>query len=137
MNVSVQFRYQNKIKNLLIKNSPDDNESVVYKIKCKKCCKDYIGTSGNLTNRIAQHKYAIKSRNNNNAMFVHYLETGHMFDFNNTELIAKSKSFTKRNLLEGTCINLTWENNVNLDKGVYTIDDVGINLLNKEINLNN
>ena len=37
LNISVVFNYRNKIKDLLIKNAPLDNQGVIYKINCISC----------------------------------------------------------------------------------------------------
>ena len=137
LNLSVQFKYNNKLKNILIKkNSPIDNNSVVYKIKCFNCEKIYIGTTGNMISRLKQHKYAMKSRDKDNAMFLHYLDTGHIFNYDNYEIIKNCRSYKKRNIIEGICINSTWDNNVNVSKGLFNIDNIGSQLIKKEIKNN-
>ena len=70
--VKVVFSYENTVKKILIKNSPSNDNSVVYRIPCKTCNSFYIGHTGkDLKSRIAQHKYSVRSGQQSNALFTH------------------------------------------------------------------
>lgn len=50
----------------------------VYKVPCEDCQLVYIGEAGrDLDTRIKEHKYAVRTGNNNNAIFKHIENTNH------------------------------------------------------------
>ena len=130
LNISVVFNYRNKIKDLLIKNAPLDNQGVIYKINCISCDKFYVGSTGRILNdRIKEHSKAIQYKQQNSAIFNHYLDTGHRFNFNNVEILKKCPFYKKRNIIESFYIDNTWERNVNNHTGPIKLDNISKRLL--------
>lgn len=135
LNVKVLFKYNCKIQNLLIKNAPNSKQGLIYKINCKNCDKIYIGQTGrSLETRIKEHSYAIKKKNQYNALFNHYLINGHNCDLDGAEVIYNCNSFHKRNIIESFLINIT--DNINNHPGMYKVDKISQHFLNKEIKYN-
>ena len=133
--INVIFKYSNTIKNILIKNSPDNIIGSIYKINCNNnnCNAFYIGQTGReLKIRIKEHAKAVKNHDQNNSLFNHYLDTGHSFDFDNYSIVKNIRSFNKRNLLESYLILKTNKNNINLQPGLYSIDKILYSYLEKE-----
>ena len=136
LNITVIFKYNNKINNLLINNTPSIKQGTVYKINCKNCDKFYIGETGrNLSTRLSEHNYAIKSKNQYNALFIHYLTTGHHMDINNALTLFNCNSYHKRLLIESLIIKNTYDDNINLIKDSDNIDKIGQTFLNNQLNL--
>ena len=133
LNLNVVFSYKNKNSNILIRNTPNfNNKGVVYKINCNSCQKYYIGNTGrDLEQRVKEHKQAIVSKNTNNALFLHYLDTGHNFNFNEVDIVSKCSHYKKRNLIESYFINNSWEENINIHPGSVKIDGISKAILQK------
>ncbi|CAD6231505.1 GSCOCG00001443001-RA-CDS, partial [Cotesia congregata] len=77
--------------------------NVVYKIPCD-CGQSYIGqTSQYLGNRIYQHRYSCINSDkmkDKTALCVHYMDTGHKFDFDNIRILDRERVKFKRCLSE-------------------------------------
>lgn len=77
---------------------------LVYSIACKGCEKSYIGqTKCKLKNRMAQHKndnknkYAIAAAKQNKTSAVHHsLLTGHIFDYDNPQILCMERNLNRR-----------------------------------------
>jgi len=92
---SLAYCTPSTLKSALVYTGPPRNKrGVVYQVKCNACPTQYIGETGNtLEKRIRDHKYAIRTCNDNNAIFKHLSETGHTMDLNNpTTLIITKKN---------------------------------------------
>ena len=71
-NITIVFHYNNTIKNILINNNPNKPEACIYKIPCANCPLVYVGQTGkSLEARVKQHKYSIRSGQENSALFQH------------------------------------------------------------------
>ena len=91
----------------------------------------YIGQSKNsIAKRVSQHKAVcrrnvklskLKSSKKDNGIAFHHIKTGHDFDFDNTEIIARDTNYWRRLILEGIAIK-RHENLVNLQAG-FMIDE--------------
>ena len=80
-NVRVVYKYENTIKNLLIKNSPNNDRCCIYKIPCKQCNRFYIGqTAKSVPKRISQHKRCITRCESSSALFMHMSSLDHPID---------------------------------------------------------
>ena len=64
----------------------------------------------------------LKSSKKDNGLALHVHQTGHTFDFENTEIIARESNYWRRLILEGIEIKLA-NNLANLQLG-YEIDDI-------------
>ena len=57
LGLKVVLKYPITLKNILIKNSPPNDNNIIYKIPCTDCNKTYIRqTSNRLDVRIKQHQ---------------------------------------------------------------------------------
>ena len=92
-------------------------DSGVYEIPCKTCDKVYVGETGrDLKKRTKEHKYDIKTGNENNAMFIHTRDFDHPIDFDKAKIVYPSTSIRRRHIIEsalidkhkstGKCVNL-------------------------------
>ena len=71
-NITIVFHYNNTVKNILINNNPNKPEACIYKIPCANCPLVYVGQTGkSLEARVKQHKYSIRSGQENSALFQH------------------------------------------------------------------
>ena len=131
-NIQVVFKYENTIKKSLIKNSPPTNSGIIYKIPCNDCNQFYIGQTGKtLEKRIAQHKYSVRMAHNNSALFQHKAENDHHINWSDSKVLAKSKCFIERNVIESCLISNTYTNNVNLSYGHFKCDRLMNDLIQK------
>ena len=72
---------------------------VVYKFNCteKTCGKCYVGeTKRSFYMRIIEHQRDIKNEKKSNIMTLHYMETGHMPDFENVIILDQYPKLSKR-----------------------------------------
>jgi hypothetical protein len=116
-------------------------KELVYKIPCSQCDMAYIGqTKKSIKTRNAQHKglcrphlkqKILKSSKKDNGLAYHTHQTGHKFDFNNTEIVAREPNYWRRLILEGLEIKFA-TNLANLQLG-YEIDDIWTPILQSTI----
>lgn len=119
IDINLVFKYNNILRNKLIKISPPNSNNIVYSIPCKEYNKIYIGqTSKGLKVRRSQHKYTISRGLSNNGIVVHWLKTGHAMNWDKSTVIYKVNDHRKRNLLETVFIEATSIRNVNLHLGL-------------------
>ena len=70
-----------------------DHKGVVYSIPCE-CGEEYIGETGRtLTQRMSEHKRAVKNGDSNNALAVHVKQSGHNIQWEEAN-IATDKGST-------------------------------------------
>ena len=103
----------------------------MYKVPCKDCEKAYIGQSKNsIAKRGGQHKAMcrrklklakLKNSKKDNGIAFHHIKTGHDFDFDNTEIIARDTNYWRRLMLVGIAIKNT-KNLVNF-QAEFMIDE--------------
>ena len=75
--------------------------NIIYKIKCNVCDFVYYGqTERSLKTGTNENKRAIAHNCSNSKIAQHANDTGHTFDFANTEIMANEKNFHKRLFLE-------------------------------------
>lgn len=126
--IKVVFKYNDCIKNILIKNSPKTNVGVIYKIPCLMCDRFYIGQTGKgLEVRIRQHQYSVRTENNSNAMFLHMSHNNHKIDWGGAVSIVENSSVVERNIIESAIIKYTLNDNMNISQGMYNLDCFIIN----------
>lgn len=103
-----------------------DKHNIIYKFKCNDCEGEYIGQTGQkLKNRIKQHKGDHKSKiikTNNTAAFQHSKQTGHTFDFENTQILKTEKNLQKRLILEAVNININKKTSINLKSDIDNLN---------------
>ena len=122
--VSLTFRQANTLRRSLVHTSPPEESKVgVYAIPCSSCHQQYIGETGaGLDKRIYQHQYAIRSNNENNAIFIHQRDKSHCPDWSSARLLHKSTDVQTRRLVEAAIIKTT--PNFNLKPGFVKIDNI-------------
>ena len=134
LDISVVFRYDSTLKKLLIRNSPQSDCNIVYRIPCKDCDKYYLGqTSKSLDTRINQHKYNVRKASSNSALFLHYSSCNHHIDWSNSSVVIRSNNIVTRNLLESALISLTKEKNFNLSGGLFPLDPILLNMFSANL----
>ena len=131
MNCRTVFSYPNKIKSFVSSNTPKSlSPKGVYRINCNNCDKFYIGETGrSLADRIKEHKYDLRNNNLNNAMFVHSLDNGHSFNFNNAKIIIPCNDTQTRKVTESSFINFHRNSIVNIHPGLNQINSYLSHLL--------
>ena len=108
--------------------------NTVYSIPCQQCPKKYVGqTTATLKKRCSEHrnwcqkkhkKKILKTSKKNDGIAFHFHETGHVIDFENTQIIAEEKAYWKRLIIEGMEIKkLNQAERANLQMG-YEIDPI-------------
>ena len=87
--ITIIFHYNNTIKNILINNNPNKSEAcIIYKIPCANWPLSYVGQTGkSLEARIKQHKYSIRSGQENSAQFQHVRSFNHRINFDLSSVI--------------------------------------------------
>ena len=131
LNIQVIFKYEHTLFKMIVKNSPDSNCNVIYRIPCSGCNKFYIGqTSKSFDTRIKQHQSCVKKFDNSNALYQHVINYDHRIAWDNANVLVRSKDWISRNILESFIISLS--NNINISKGLFSFDPILIDLLRKE-----
>ena len=98
--INVVFKNDSTIKNILIKNSPIISTGCVYTVPCMNCDKKYIGQTGKeLSIRLQQHKYSVRTAQNSSAIFVHLNHFNHQIDWHNSDKILNCSDFVKRYII--------------------------------------
>ena len=131
LRINVVFKYVDKIRNCLIKNSPvTENKVGVYSIPCKVCNLVYIGQSGKLlSERVKQHRYNVRTANESSALFKHQQIHNHNIDWEKSEVIYKCNRQIERLLVEACVIKKL--DTMNLNDGLYKIDDLFMHFLER------
>ena len=129
LKINVVFKYVDKIRNCLIKNSPVTEKLVgVYSIPCKVCNLVYIGQTGKLlSKRIEQHKYNVRTAREYSALFKHQQIHNHNIEWEKSEIIYKCNRQTERLIVEACLIKKT--DTMNLNEGLYKIDNLFMHCL--------
>ena len=132
LGIKIIFTYKSCLKDVLIKNSPSNNNNIIYKIPCLNCNSVYIGqTSKSLEIRVKQHKYNFRTAQQNSACFKHSFETDHRIDWESSVKILNNNNWTERNIIESFLIEKT--NNFNISKGLCSFDPVLTTLLTTDL----
>lgn len=136
LDIKVVFSYKNTIGDLLIKNSPNIESGIVYKIPCR-CDSFYIGqTSVELKERIKQHKKAITNNDYSNACCVHYSKCNSELLWHQASILYKINDYFTRNFVESVCIMKTFNDNFNTSLGICKLDKVTLDLACKQFKIN-
>ena len=133
LDVQIAFKYTSTLKSMLVKNkNVEPTTAGVYKIPCRDCDNVYIGETGrDLDTRIKEHKYAFRSGNTNNAIFLHASENNHVINWNNSNMLYKCRDFKKRRIVESICIDKY--KNFNICEGHFKLDQVMRELVVKSL----
>ena len=121
--VNVVFRYSN-VKSFIIRNSPKGGAGCIYNVPCNMCDGKYYGqTSKELSIRLKQHKYSIRTGQNSNALFVHLSQAGHTIDWDGAREMVFCADFVKRNLIESCFIKYYNDTALNISPGLFKLDN--------------
>ena len=121
-NIEVVFS-NSSVKNIIIRNSPNNALGCIYEVPCRDCNKRYYGqTSKELSLRIQQHKYSVRTGQSSNALFVHLRDSNHPIDWNAAKPLIFCKDLVKRNILESCIIKYSFDDNLNLSPGLFKLD---------------
>ena len=122
-NVNVIFKGAVTLKQYLISNAPRNNNACIYHIPCKDCELFYVGQTGKaLQTRIKQHRYSIRTADQCNSLFVHLNSNNHCINFDDAKVLRYAKDFNDRHIIESTIISATFNNNINITPGFYSLD---------------
>ena len=81
----------------MINNNLNKSEASTYKIPCANCPLPYVDQTGkSLEARIKQHKYSIRSGQENTAFFQHVRGFNHRINFDLTFVFKCNSNFTER-----------------------------------------
>ena len=90
---------------------------VIYSIPCE-CGKVYIGETGKtLTERLAEHRRAVRRMDNNNSLAVHVQRTTHSITWDKAEVIEQENNKIRRKIKEALRIQNT-DQCLNMDQGM-------------------
>ena len=129
LGINVIFRFRNRLKDILIKNSPRNDVNIIYKIPCLDCNGMYVGqTSKTLETRIKQHRSYVKNYNNNSAIFKHAFDNDHRINWEESCKIINSNNWLDRNIIESFLIDHN-KNTFNISKSLCFSDPILTNLL--------
>ena len=82
------------LTNVKDKDTPNNRQGAVYKIKCSDCQASYIGETGrNLNRRLMEHKQATKTGDANNHIAVHHQLTNHNIDWDSAQCLTYSTNY--------------------------------------------
>ncbi|CAF2101147.1 unnamed protein product [Rotaria magnacalcarata] len=124
------------MSDILVKNSSSCKEDSVYAINCA-CSEFYIGQTNILvTERVAQHQQCVRANDSSNALNVHYGICNQGINWNQPITLINLNDYFSRNMLEAAIIKLTWQNNVNITLGTYTIDNFLLKFIVDQYKLN-
>jgi hypothetical protein len=131
-NVAVIFSkgktMQAELCRLKPKKDIQDMKNIIYKIPCKDCPLTYIGeTQQFLQKRIYQHKYAVRTGDENNGLYMHNKITGHAIHWGKIKPIEQEKDWRSRKIKESILINSKnpsscIEKLMNIEKGIKIAD---------------
>ncbi|BES87901.1 Hypothetical protein NTJ_00710 [Nesidiocoris tenuis] len=133
-NVSVVFKYSNKISRLHTRLKATDpielQSGVVYKVNCGDCSACYVGhTISYLKVRMARHKRDCRNEHEEGTMLSqHAIEMGHRFDFDGVSIEDREQKRNRREFKEKLHIMLN-ENCCNKRTDVNGISSVYAGIL--------
>jgi hypothetical protein len=131
------FSYTSTLKKILIRNSPKQNEGIIYNIPCG-CNKYYIGqTCKSMNIRSQQHQYCIAKQDIRSAIYLHSEQCDRPIMFNEAATLFRNNNYVERNIIESACIKLTKDSNFNTHPGLYTLDNMFIHLFEQQYKLRN
>lgn len=113
-----------------------EKSGLVYNIPCKDCNSVYIGqTKRKLKKRIYEHKRACGRDENVSALVHHSHDNDHVFDFENTKILAMEHNCFKLNFLEMYHI-VKNKNSVNLRTDILNLNQNYKNFIKNIDNMN-
>ena len=136
-NVSVKYCKNKSLKSKLKTNNIIQNpEGVVYKIECKKeCGKVYVGETGRkVEERIKEHKRDANKEEitkNMSGISQHCIQSGHVPQWENTQVLTIEKNYNKRRYKEAIEIMKSKEKTVNKKEEIKNLSFIWESILKK------
>ncbi|VDQ06096.1 unnamed protein product [Trichobilharzia regenti] len=136
-NIRVYFRATNILRSLLVKIKDkieqENQQNCVYQINCGDCNAVYVReTSRQVNIRLKEHKQCpkvvpktsavLKKLENNSAIALHLIETGHKIDFDKTKVLQKGFCSYKERLNSEALHIWVYPNSLNRREGVILAD---------------
>lgn len=134
--ITVVFKFEKTIRNVLIKNSPEDNNNIIYSIHCNSCNIPYIGqTTKGLEQRISQHKQNVRRGMLNSGIFMHLNNCNfqHSMNWHEPKILLKCNDYYIRNITESALIQATKNNNMNMSAGLFSLNPINLALMEKDL----
>ncbi|BHF69098.1 hypothetical protein SprV_0301213900 [Sparganum proliferum] len=118
LGVGVAHRPEATIRRLVMKPKDPltrlETSGVFYRIRCSCGQSDYVGETGRqLRMRIAEHAAAVRRKNANSQVPAHSTRSGHIFKYDEAEILARGDNRVSRELLESWFIGLQSINKCN------------------------
>ena len=133
LGIKVIFKFQSCLRNILIKNSPENDNNIVYKIPCLNCNGIYLGqTSKDLETRVKQHKSNVRSFSQNSALFKHSFDNDLIINWEESCKIINNGNWLERNIIESFMIEFN-KNNFNISKSLYSFDPLIFSFLKADL----
>ncbi|KAK7026007.1 hypothetical protein SK128_009023 [Halocaridina rubra] len=89
-------------------------------------------TGRSLSQRVLEHKRAVRYNQENSALFTHVNEHNHRIDWSGATMLFKSTCQFKRKIVESSLIEM--KDNFNLSRGQWTPDIIDKALLKRCLN---
>ena len=95
-----------------------------------------LGQTGKeLSTRLGQHKYSIRTAQASSALFIHLSNFNHVIDWINAKEILYCKDITSRNIIESGFIKEFSANLLNVSPGMYKLDNFMISEIVKRFKI--
>ena len=136
IDITVVFKFAKTIRNVLIKNSPEDSNNIIYSIHCNSCRIPYIGqTTKGIDQRINQHKQNVRRGMLNSGIFMHLNNSNfqHSMNWHEPKVLLKCNDYYARNITESALIQITKNNNMNMSSGLFSLDPINLDLMEKDL----
>ena len=79
------------------KLSSDEKQGVIYSVRCQSCDGEYIGeTERKLSTRMREHRAPVTNGNEQSALSIHNLRTGHTFDWDRIKVVDTKRRRDQR-----------------------------------------
>ncbi|XP_044766764.1 uncharacterized protein LOC123322809 [Coccinella septempunctata] len=124
----------NKLKRFVFthlkdKEGPYNTTNVIYRIDCSTCEGAYIGQTGRrLNTRLEEHKRDTRLMRSTTGLARHTVDTGHIMNLNDVNILRKVNNHNKRLFLESAEINMC-DNSVNINTDYSALSDIYCNIL--------
>ena len=96
----------------------------------------YIGqTTKGIIQRINQHKDNVKKGKTNSGIFMHLNNSNfeHSINWKEPKILLNCNDYQARNITESALIKLTMNYNMNLSSGLYSINSINLDLMEKDL----
>ena len=123
------------IRTRLVHNRPQSSDDPsklpgVYSIPCQDCPQKYYGETGRpFSERLKEHKAAVRNKNWNYSAYRHVRSKNHNLNWEEAKIIYPSYNYYDRLVIEASCIKT--QENFNHKNSTLAIDQLSANLILK------